>query len=83
MPPCCLPGWRLPKLPGGIFTGADELPFGRSMAMSATLRSELLDREQLGVAAVNVVADLELAVIVDERGLIGEVVGNAGREIDS
>ena len=31
-----------PKVPGGILTGADDEPFGRSMAMSAILRSEPL-----------------------------------------
>ena len=41
-PPKKLSPPALPKVPGGIRTGAEELPFGRSMATSAILRSEPL-----------------------------------------
>ena len=42
----------------------------------------LQDRQQALVAAVDVVADLQLAGIVHERGLVGEVDRDAGREVD-
>src|SRR5580700_7742250 len=42
----------------------------------------LEDRQQRPVAAVDVVAELQLAVVVDERGLIGQVDRDEGRQLD-
>ena len=73
----------LPKVPGGIFTGADRAalrPVDGDVGHLAL--GALQDRQQPGVAAVDVVADLQLAVVVDEGGLVGEVDRDAGREVD-
>ena len=42
----------------------------------------LEDRQQLPVAAVDVVAELQLAVVVDEGGLVGQVDRDVGRQLD-
>ena len=42
----------------------------------------LEDRHQLPVAAVDVVAELQLAVVVDEGGLVGQVDRDEGRQLD-
>src|SRR5262245_35160733 len=71
---------------------AGQNGLGRGRARPGTLRPLLhhldhaalaLDRRlHAAVIAVDVAADLQLAVVVDERGLIGQDDWNVGRELD-